>query len=453
MNNNQSSSQPFSSPPPFTGTFSTEEAIRLQVADDFGHVLHQVPQAVLRPHTLDDIINVVQFARQHGLNIAPRGQGHSTYGQAQTREGIVVDTASLNAIHAIDTDCVEVEAGVRLVDLLRATLAYNLTPPVLPDYPGLSIGGLLSVGGVGDSSYRYGAFVDQVQELQVVTGKGKQETCSLNQHPELFASVLAGLGQYGIIVKATLKLIPVKPYARVFRVFYPTLAALIHDANIVLRESRANGMRSYIGVLPEEDEWEYMLEFTTFYTSSADQPDATHLFRGLNFLHNSEQIEEMTYFDYCNRVTPEENWNLVHPWLAVFLPASTATDYVNDVLANLSPAESRQDVILLHAFNANRLHKPLLRVPKTETFFLFSLLRTLPPDSSQALALAVTYNRMLIERCWKLGGTHYPIGTIDLTQKDWKTHYGPCWEQVVQMKQRFDPDHLLTPGQSIFPPI
>jgi cytokinin dehydrogenase len=88
---------------------------------------------------------------------------------------------------------------------------------------------------------------------------------------------------------------------------------------------------------------------------------------------------------------------------------------------------------------------------KTETFFLFSLLRALAPDSPLALAQAMTYNRMPVERCWEIGGTHYPIGMVSLTQKDWEIHYGSCWEQALQAKQRFDPDYLLTPGQGIFP--
>ncbi|HZR39449.1 MAG TPA: oxidoreductase, partial [Ktedonobacteraceae bacterium] len=294
------------------------------------------------------------------------------------------------------------------------------------------------------------AFVDQVQELQVVTGEGKRETCSISQQPELFTSVLAGLGQYGIIVSATLRLIPAKTNARVFRVFYPTLAALVHDEDLLTREDRFDGVRGYIGVTPE-DGWEYMLEFVAFYDSSGELGDASYLFRGLNFLLNSEQVEDMTYFDYCNRVSPEESWSLVHPWLAVFLPASNTADYVNQVLAELSPAESSLDVILLHPFKASRLRQPLLRVPECETFFLFSLLRTLAPDVPQSLAQAIGYNRMLVERGREIGGTHYPIGTIgDLTQKDWEVHYGVRWEQVVQMKRRFDPDHLLTPGQSMF---
>jgi hypothetical protein len=56
------------------------------------------------------------------------------------------------------------------------------------------------------------------------------------------------------------------------------------------------------------------------------------------------------------------------------------------------------------------------------------------------------------EESRKLGGRLYPIGMIDLSHTDWERHYGSSWEQVVQRKQRFDPDHVLTPGQSIFAP-
>src|SRR5947207_7552698 len=135
--------------PQFAGTFSTEEANRALAADDFGHCLHRLPLAVLSPSSPEDIVRVVQFARQNGLKIAPRGQGHSTHGQVQVNTGIVVDLASLNAISAIHEDRVEVEAGALWSTLWQATLAQGLTPPVLTDYLNLSIGGVLSVGGIG----------------------------------------------------------------------------------------------------------------------------------------------------------------------------------------------------------------------------------------------------------------------------------------------------------------
>ena len=45
-------------------------------------------------------------------------------------------------------------------------------------------------------------------ELLVVTGEGKLETCSPNRNATLFNAVLGGLGQFGIIVRATVKLVP-----------------------------------------------------------------------------------------------------------------------------------------------------------------------------------------------------------------------------------------------------
>ncbi len=45
-------------------------------------------------------------------------------------------------------------------------------PPVFTDYIELSIGGTLSLGGIGGTSYRYGVQVDNVLSLEVVTVMG-----------------------------------------------------------------------------------------------------------------------------------------------------------------------------------------------------------------------------------------------------------------------------------------
>jgi FAD/FMN-containing dehydrogenase len=60
----------------------------------------------------------------------------------------------------------------------KVTFEKNLTPPVMPDAMMLTVGGTLSVGGIGETSYRYGAQVDNVVELDVVTGAGELVTCS-----------------------------------------------------------------------------------------------------------------------------------------------------------------------------------------------------------------------------------------------------------------------------------
>ena len=52
----------------------------------------------------------------------------------------------------------------------------------------------------------------------------------------------------------------------------------------------------------------------------------------------------------------------------------------------------------------------------------------------------------------QLGGRHYPISAVRLSCDDWKRHFGPHSERLVQARRRFDPDDVLTPGPGIFGP-
>lgn len=98
------------------------------------------------------------------------------------------------------------------------------SPPTLTDYIDLSIGGTLSVGGIGGQVFAHGLQVDNVLELQVVTGKGKLVTCSPTHRKKLFNSVRAGLGQFGIIVRARVRLVDVPSTVRVYTAFYTEFA-------------------------------------------------------------------------------------------------------------------------------------------------------------------------------------------------------------------------------------
>src|SRR5688572_7312680 len=181
--------------PPLDGVLLSDETSRNEAADDFGHIIHRLPRAVLRPGSARDIVKIVRFAREHRLQVAMRGQGHSQYGQAQVLEGIVIDSSSLRTIHQIESGRAVVDAGVTWRELITAGAAVGLTPPVLADYQDLAVGGTLSVGGLGGTTQHFGLQADNVLELTVVTGEGDLVTCSPTRHRDLFEVVLTGLGQ------------------------------------------------------------------------------------------------------------------------------------------------------------------------------------------------------------------------------------------------------------------
>src|SRR5690242_18049641 len=85
--------------PSFDGQLLTDEASLGAVADDYGYLVHRRPMAVLRPGSVDDVVRLLEFTSRHGIQVAARGQGHSTNGQAQVEAGVVVEMSSLATIH------------------------------------------------------------------------------------------------------------------------------------------------------------------------------------------------------------------------------------------------------------------------------------------------------------------------------------------------------------------
>lgn len=444
----------FATLPTLDGVLYVDDATRAAAADDFGHIISRTPLAVLRPGSVKDIVKLVRFARKHDLKVAARGQGHSTYGQPQVDAGVVIDMSALNTIHAIAPGRADVDAGVLWSSLLGETLKQGLTPPVLTDYIELSIGGTLSVGGIGGASHRYGVQADNVLELQVVTGEGKLETCSPTRNRDLFQVALAGLGQCGLIVRATVRLMPAATSARVFLLFYNDIAAFTADQQTLIADERFNYVEGQVVSSPGGG-WQYMLEAASFFTPPA-APDNAALLSGLSDMRELAQITDQSYFDFANRLAPVVAflkavgaWGLPHPWFDVFVPGSKVNGYVGDIVATLTLADTGQGPVLLYPIKRERFTMPLFRLPDEPVAFLFDILRTAPPDPNVVAAM-VASNRELFERDRDLGGNRYAIGAIPFTPDDWRQHFGSAWDTLVRAKRRYDPDNILTPGQNIF---
>lgn len=437
--------------PHLDGELTVDPEAIAEASDDFGHIVSRTPIAVLRPASANDVMKMVKYANQHGLKVAMRGQGHSTQGQAMVDGGVVIDSRTLSTIHEIDCDRAVVDAGVTWNALVAAAVAEGLTPPVLTDYLDLSVGGTLSVGGIGGVTHRKGVQLDNVIELEVVTGRGQKVKCSKTKRPDLFNAVLGGLGQYGIIVKATVRLEPAEESARIYRLYYDDLEQYVADQTALANDERFDYLEGQ--VLPNgQGGFQFMIEAASWFTAP-NEPDDEMLLEDLSFV--SSTIEDQAYEQWLRRLEPTIAflqaigvWAFPHPWIDLFLPASSVASFVQGALATVPP--DTQDPILFYPFKKSALTKPLFRVPNEETLFLFDILRTAPPIPGVPEAL-VDLNRVLFDSAAALGGTKYPISSIPFTQADWIAHYGSEWPKVVALKHAYDPKNVLTPGQGIFP--
>jgi cytokinin dehydrogenase len=428
-------------------------------SEDFGHIVHRRPWAVLQPGDISDIAVMLGFCSEQKILAAPRGQGHATYGQAQVSGGLVIETAALDTITA-GADSVQAGAGARWSSVLAATLPHGLTPPVLTDYLELSVGGTLSAGGVGGASPHYGAQVDNVLELEVVTGAGQRVVCSPAAEPGLFCAVLAGLGQCAVLVRATLRLVPAPANVRHYILYYPSAGALTADQRLVQADGRFSFVEGEAELNPDGPGWQYYMEAAAYYDSAP--PDDDTLIGGLHFEPGTQQIEDLGYFDFLDRLAPDVaylestgEWYDPHPWWNMFLPDSVTDAFMSGLMAGLTEAGiGASGVILLYPITRGTLRAPLLRVPDEPVVFLLSLLRTAAPDSGGALTAEVMLsdNRALFEQARDLGGYQYPIGSIPMTGCDWRQHFGAQWPFLAAARRRYDPRGILTPGQGIFAP-
>ena len=441
----------FAQLPPLDGTLSTDPATLAAAADDFGHIVHRTPVAVLRPGSAEDVVRMVRFARQRGIRVAGRGKGHTAFGQSQAGAGVVIDMTTLNQIHSVGQDRAVLDAGVVWRDLLLTTVPLGLTPPVLTDYTRLTVAGTLSVGGISGRSYVHGAQVDNVLELQVVTGEGELVTCSESENRGLFEAALAGLGSCAVIVRATVRLIPAGERARTFRFFYPGVQAMLADLRLLVASARFDHVRGMSVTTPGG--FAFFIEGTSFYTSEGELP--ADPFEGLGFVPGSQQTEDMTYFEYTDLVVKLIDQlneaglgGFPHPWLDLFVPDSKLDDFASQTIASLDPATFLPgSLILFYPFVKSRLRRPLLAVPDEETFFLFDILRTIPHE---AVGAVLAENRRLYEQNRDLGGKSYTISAVEMSPHDWREHFRPAWGRLVSQKSKHDPDNVLGPGPGVF---
>lgn len=450
--------------PRLDGTLETSPSVLSGFAKDFGNLVTGAPQAVLRPGSVGDIVAMVRFARCNGLTIAVNGQSggtgewesHSNYGQAAVPGGISVDAKALSTIHSIGADSAWVDAGVTWAQLMDAALPQGKMPPSHTDYQHLSVGGTISVGGLGGQVQKYGLQADTVSEIEIVTGRGYLLRASATEHPDLFRTALAGGGQVGIITKARVRLVRAPARVATFALYYDDLDTYLADQEKLLRDGRFDFQAG--GPVRDADDtaWRYLIDAAAYH-DGANPPERAALLAGLRDDRASATFDDLAVRDWVFRLDPLEAWmkdngfwDQPHPWLSLVLPRSTVVEFARRVMPELTAADLGVGFAGLYPFATSKLTRPMFRVPDEPVVFLFDLLR-IPPPGDPRIAEMLAQNRRYYDLAVSLGGTRYLVGAIPgMTRRDWRGHFGSGWWRLVAAKHRYDPDHVLTPGQGFF---
>lgn len=175
-----------------------------------------LPDAVVFPHSVDQIVKLVTLCREQQIPLIPRGSGTNlSGGSIAIWGGIIIQFSYMNRILEIDlkSHCAVVEPGVYNLDLQNALAPYKFYFAPDPASQRVStIGGNVAENAGGPHCVKYGVTVNHILGLEVVTADGEvlQIGGKAEQYPgyDLMSLLIGSEGTLGIFTKIIVKILP-----------------------------------------------------------------------------------------------------------------------------------------------------------------------------------------------------------------------------------------------------
>ena len=143
-------------------------------------------------------------------SVLARGMGRS-YGDSANALN-VLQTTYINHFIEFDkaTGKLTAEAGITLREILEVIVPSGWFLAVTPGTSYVTLGGAIASDVHGKNHHLAGTFGQHVTSLNILLGTGEVVTASPQHHADLFHATCGGMGLTGIIVNATIQLLPIR---------------------------------------------------------------------------------------------------------------------------------------------------------------------------------------------------------------------------------------------------
>ena len=441
----------------FGERFTTAQAVRDHHARGQTYYPPNPPDAVVFPHTTEEVAQIVRICARERIPMIPFGVGSSLEGQVNALEGgVTIDLSQMNRILRVSTDDLDctVEAGVTRKQLNVHLRDTGLFYPVDPGADA-SLGGMAATRASGTNAVRYGTLRETVLGLTVVTADGKiihtggraRKSAAGYDLTRLF---VGSEGTLGVLTEITLRLFGQPETIAAAVCSFPSLESAVRTVILTIQ--------SGIPIARIELLDEVQVDACNRY-SKLDLAIAPTIFfefhgtkRGVD-----EQVEQVgaiakdygaSDFRWAQR--PEERsvlWQARHDaYYAGIALKPGSMGWATDVCVPISALatcllETKADI------QAHGLIAPIVGHVGDGNFHVLFLI---DPENQSELAVAKAVNDRMVRRALALGGTstgEHGVGFAKLPYL--KIEHGEAISLMRAIKQALDPHNLMNPGKVV----
>ena len=436
---------------------TTSSGIREHHGKDESYFPYAVPDAVVFPHSTEEVRDVVNICRRHGLPMIAYGVGTSLEGHVlAVKGGVTIDLSQMNqviAVHEADLDAV-VQAGVTRKQLNEYIKHTGLFFPVDPGADA-TIGGMAATRASGTNAVRYGTMRENVISLKVVLADGR--VIQTSRRPKKSAAgydltrlFVGSEGTLGIITEVTVRLYPVQEAM--------SAAVCAFDSIDGCTKTVIQTIQAGVPVARCEIVCEHSIDAINKYkkTNYRVAPTLFFEFHGTqaSVVEQAETVQEIARenggMDFQWATKPEER-NVLwegrhHAYFACLQTRPGARALSTDVCVPISRLaecvhETMEDV------KSYVVPVPMVGHVGDGNFHLIFLI---DPDKPEELELAKTLNKRLVRRALAMEGTCTGEHGVGMgKQGSMAEELGEAVDLMRDIKRTFDPENLMNPGKVV----
>jgi FAD/FMN-containing dehydrogenase len=416
------------------------------------------PALIARCMGAADVIKSISFARTNNLLVSVRGGGHNVAGKALCEDdGIMIDLSLMKGIWVDPTHKVAcAQPGLRLGEFDRETQAFGLAT-TLGVISNTGIAGLTLGGGVGWLARKYGLACDNLLSVDIVTADGQFLKVSDAENKDLFWGIRGGGGNFGIVTSFEYQLHPEGPQVLAGMVLHPFKKAkevlkFYHDYSASIPDD----MNTICALLTSPEGHPVVAIVVCCHSDITDKgrqilqplrefgPPLADLIRPMSYIEAQSMLDS---------AIPASGWRSY--WKSHFL--KEIPDPAIDILVTyFAKVPSPRTAILFQQFGgeASRVREDATafwhRKDGQYDFIIFSLWQNPSDDDAN-----IRWTRELWEEMkpFSPGGVYVNNLGDDEPEGRVRAAYGPNYERLVALKNKYDPTNLFRLNQNIKPVI